>query len=270
MWTKLKTTTGMTKDSLAGREREKGCGYNWDSFLDLWSKPSLIQLYWNMRDNTRPLESAAKTRVCCWSSVFVGQLLFSHTEEFVSLCGCTQTALEEIWMMGALAERAQCEAERMWFRMKLIKDLICTDFTASRLSCPTYQTVVCIWFHVRSIRDIGVGGGGSQRVWDWNQRKQESWQRPEHQPKPVLPNAPGPSPLLIADCDLGWHLAKAVPANTLFDLWVGLTLAGSPQHIQMFRQAMRETAKSGRAVLSFLSKKFWGKLKILAGFLLDI
>lgn len=66
---------------------------------------------------------------------------------------------------------------------------------------------------------------------------------------------------------------KPSTLTLLFDLWVVLTLAGSPQRVQMFRQAMREAAdprESGQAVCRFCPKYFEAKLKIMADFLLDI
>lgn len=57
-------------------------------------------------------------------------------------------------------------------------------------------------------------------------------------------NTLGPSPLLTCDCNLGWHLAKTVHVNTLFNLLVCLTLAVSPQHVKCSANHFWETHSS--------------------------
>lgn len=88
MWTKMKTTTGMTKDSLAGGERRdvvitgtvfwsSETNRVWHNFIETWETTRDLR-------NLQPKETKKKKSYCYWSSVFVG-LLFALTQRNLSV-----------------------------------------------------------------------------------------------------------------------------------------------------------------------------------------
>lgn len=75
-------------------------------------------------------------------------------------------------------------------------------------------------------------------------------------------NTLGPPPLLACDCFLGWHLAKSVHTNTLFDLLVSLTRAVFPQSVKNVLPTTWEKVfvKAVEPSVIFFIKIFWSFL----------